>query len=540
MRLQEPRRGSPRVGAAAPQSPRSCKNGDQQRRALFTSPRRGSPRSTAVSRLASEQGLCPRSPSRRQASPTSQDSTTASCGLDSSGGAGPILTPRTSSTSSCVSLAATPSGSTFWQSLHLASEGAAQSYIRLAERFLEGDDAAQKLQAASALAGFSQALVRQGVELDELLPGTSKLSQKRRVELLAAVMQEFESLRQWATPHSPRARVALQRVEQQHATVLELQQRNQEQCDAVRQRQAELFSGRLAIKEENLLAKAEQVRRFRVEQARLREEQGPRDESRQRIYDRANELEEERLRGRSAFLEEREEALARSLSQRADGRQEMKERLRHRFELVHEGCEAAIRFRDLRMEELREKQADMMRRSEEHQEACREQLQVKVEERRERRNEREHQVLRVQRMHEAQRFVRFREVSEDKQVFAEMLSSRNKLQTDLSQASSASSARWLGGDNVGGLSTRRLLTGDKMADRSKPLKAGPSCRSLPSSAATPASFGDEGELMMSPQARSFKAFAKRNELATGFGLSGAGGPSPGSPLLAIADGFARP
>jgi len=221
----------------------------------------------------------------------------------------------------------------------------------------------------------------------------------------------------------PKAERIVELVEKQQAVVLEQQQRNFDQTRLVLQRQQEQEQEMLAMREDKLVAKEEQCIRFRAGQQSIAEERKEsakeREEIRQRINDQAWEIEEERIKFHGSLIVEKDHGCERSLSRRAEEQREVKERLQRRSDRVQQSADDARRVHESKLEEMEQRHVEAMHRSQAVLEANREDVQTKITDNRERRQEREHQVERLARIRATQRFIRVTEMEEDTAVFAE-------------------------------------------------------------------------------------------------------------------------
>lgn len=362
--------------------------------------------------------------------------------------------------------------------MRLAVEGASTHYISVAEGILSGSAAAQQLRAAAAAPGFAQAVLNQGLVLDELAP-SSKFSLARRTELLAAVLQECDESQNVVSHTSPKARFFKDSVEQKHVAALQLRDRMNDQIQAVKERHDEIKQADVAAKGDKMQAKADKSQRLQVSrevaaveskvQAQANQdayhqtvEKGQkllaeriadketrnttRDEADARTAAQARDTLEAQVRERQQALQEqmqgaaernrqttedarmaweqkivaKEEQVNRFFERKADGHQEQKEKMQQRFERVQEQAEVAKNLDGERREQMESRHSAAMERSQGLLQVCREHEQVCIDSRREHRAEREHQVLRVARIQQYQRFTKLEEIEEDMAIFKDV------------------------------------------------------------------------------------------------------------------------
>jgi len=387
-------------------------------------------------------------------------------------------TPRSSNSSGGSTVCAGSPSGMLRHSMRLAVEGASTHYISVAEGILSGSAAAQQLRAAAAAPGFAQAVLNQGLVLDELAP-SSKLSLARRTELLAAVLQECDESQSVVSHTSPKARFFKDATEQKHVAALQLRERMNDQIQAVKERHDEIKQADFAAKEDKMQAKADKSQRFQASrevaaverkvQAQVNQEayhqtveQGQkllaeriaeketrnttRDEADARTAAQARDTLEAQVRERQQALQEqmqgaaernrqttedarmaweqkinaKEEQVNRFFERKADGHQEQKEKMQQRFERVQEQAEAAKNLDGERREQMESRHAAAMERSQGLLQVCREHEQVCIDSRREHRAERDHQVLRVARIQQNQRFTKLEEIEEDMAIFKDV------------------------------------------------------------------------------------------------------------------------
>lgn len=264
-----------------------------------------------------------------------------------------------------------PKASKTWQaSVKLALEGASVQYYEAAAQLFEGaeneDQEEVILKRASKSPRFTEALVRQGLEVEELGP-RSHLPVDRRAALLAAVLQERDFL-----------------PDQEEATTAE--------------RMSRVLRGRL----QEVLDKTQR-----------------REAKRREVLNNAYTIEEERMNNQIAYLWGKTQRCNMALDRRDQERAKEKGRLAGYFQYVQDVADWARedeRRQMLEQERLQEQKANRRRA---HQRAQQKQEEQRQRQRRQAKAAKEHQAVRFARMRDMQtRDTNFRQ-SYDQSVYQE-------------------------------------------------------------------------------------------------------------------------
>lgn len=282
--------------------------------------------------------------------------------------------------------------------------------------------------------GFVEALARQGLELAELQPG-SPLSQDRRAAMLAAVLEEKELLRQ--SGHSSRSHAAVYRrqLERQLAEAVRLARDRWEQRHQVVQSQQELEAQRREADSQRAAEEEMRLERVRARDEAAEEERRERAQSRDEAWRaalvRAEEVVDARTSECQAALEAKDGRSERCIERRQEERAFQKEQLQKRFELVVESVQRAHEDEETMMREKDERLQEVFNRSESHMQACRLSSELKQQHVREKSRDRQHQVVRVARMKDHQRFIKVTELEEDQAVFKKCSQFKEVMQHEL-------------------------------------------------------------------------------------------------------------
>lgn len=438
-----------------------------------------SPRSPRTLGLASPTKVA----TRHQAPPTLSADSTAETLLSEG-----TCDATMSSSSTAVAGAA---AAAFRRSLRLATEGASQQYLERAQAVLTASDLEPQLRSLKRTPDFDQALLSQGLELEDLC--NPKLSLDRRVELLAAVLQECDVVQAWPTAGgmSPKSVTVLSAVEQSHNAALRQRELKAQQLAEAKQRQWEVEQAEKAARESKIRAKDEQLQRFQAVQAEVaderREEARARDDRRQQTVGKGHQLHTERrterevrlatkenkldhvqseirediegmIRARQQLSQEQTQTVAerhrqleaerlaaaerkfaakaeqgeRHHEQRCSKQEATKQRIHQRFERVQDQVDVARQLELERLEELESRHAEKVQRSQDLLQSCKEHERQAIEERHERRAEKEHQVLRMARLQQHQRFVKLSEHQVDMVVHSSVSQIKERLQSERS------------------------------------------------------------------------------------------------------------
>lgn len=341
------------------------------------------------------------------------------------------------------------------RTLKLATEGASPEYRQQAAEILKYDDAA--LMAAYGTDGFADAMKRQGVILADLR-ATSKLSLKRRERLLAAVLQDMDlaadmsaqQLAMESTPSSPRlsprpgspSSTYKEHIQRKQTKSLEKMWQNAQHRLRVAERQD---SARRAQSERSANKKEEEQRQVRRAQERaaldgaarrLRSES--RDGKWRTAIARASEIESSRKNDRAGFCESQSQRSRQRMEQNSEEVASRKQLLRNRFELVEGSIRRAYQEQEMKAQMQAAKIQQKMTRSADHLESCRLNLELKQQEKRDAEQERQHQILRMKRLKDYQRFVRLEERSKDDSIFNDCRKDRERMQSLLTFAAERS------------------------------------------------------------------------------------------------------
>lgn len=333
-----------------------------------------------------------------------------------------------------------------WQaSLQLATGGPSPEYFRAAEDLLAAAETANEeesiIYGESLTPGFTAALVRQGIELEDLGP-RAPLSASRRLQLLAAVLQERDALQLEEVMPGQESRKLLRNLQRRLRDHLARCQARHSHRAAVSKRQDELLEAQWAQQAER--AEREELRasnrmemdslleELRQEQCQLRADRF------RATYENAMKLEMERQEIQQAFLEQDAERTRECLNRREEEREKQKRALQDHHQHVQEVALWARRDEFSKALQLAHKLDEAAYRSEGCLQAQREMQQENRDKARAKEMEYEHQVRRVMRMQEHERLRQRAEHQADSEVFATHCSPLMQMlrnMTDLTEAS---------------------------------------------------------------------------------------------------------
>jgi len=158
-----------------------------------------------------------------------------------------------------------------------------------------------------------------------------------------------------------------------------------------------------------------------------------REERAQATLRRAKELMNERIAESEAALTDQDARIERNLDRREEERAARKQMLQRRFERVVDTSQQAHEDAELNAQRRERELEAKMKRSEDHVDLCHATWQQTQQRKHEMEDEREHQILRVKRMHEHRRFHKVNELDEDRELFQEcgrMLHDTHRIVTD--------------------------------------------------------------------------------------------------------------